>query len=226
MILRLCLDLNVFFSHEYSQAKRIYPSAAGELVGWVESGICPAGPVQLLISWPMIEQWENVLIRHFGMTKIDAEALAGSLAILASDGPALEAPHVVLGSGYVPFATEQEMLSAVMTLKRKSAQSPDQAPLYDAVEDDRIVFLTALAAKADVLVTDNIQDFRRGSYVDFERSDLILITHGSLELVVARPFFVAHWLRAGLLPDAKFVRAHPNDFAIKAAEPISTPGLR
>lgn len=226
MVLRLCLDLNVFFSEQLAQSKRVYPSAASDLVGWVDSGICPAGPVQLIISWPMVEQWGDVLIRHFRVPKHDAETLANSLAVLAMDGPVAEAPHIVLGAGFIPFATEQEMRSAVKRLQDRVAKNPDDVPIYNEVEDDRIVYLTALAAGADVLATDNMKDFRRGNFLEFERDDLIIISHGDREVVVATPFFVSHWLRSGVIPDSRFVHSRPEEFVVKVKDPDSTPGPR
>jgi hypothetical protein len=225
MVLRLCLDLNVFFSEQLTQIKRVYPSAASDLVGWVDSGICPAGPVQLIISWPMVEQWANVLMRHFSVPKLDAETLANSLAILALEGPVSEAPHIVLGAGFIPFATEQEMRIATKGLQDRTAKAIGYIPIYDEIEDDRIVYLTALAARADILVTDNIKDFRRAKFFEFEREDLIIICHGELEVVVAKPFFVAHWLRSGVIPDARFIRSRPEEFTIKERDANSTPGI-
>ncbi len=223
MVLRLCLDLNVFFSEQLAHSRRVYPSAASDLVGWVDSGICPAGPVQLIISSPMVEQWEDVLIRHFRVSKHDAETLANSLAVLAMDGPIAEAPHLVLGAGFIPFATEQDMLSAVKRLQDRATRNPDDTPLSHEVEDDRIVYLTALAAGADVLATDNMTDFRRGNFLEFERDDLIIISHGSREVVVATPFFVAHWLRAGVIPDAAFIHSRPEEFVMKGKAPDTVP---
>lgn len=215
MVLRLCLDLNVFFSEIFSRARRIFPSAASELVDWVDSGSCPAGPVQLIISWPMIEQWESILVRHLGMPRNDAETIANGLAVLAMEGPIPEAPHIVLGSGFVPFATEAEMVTAAKALKGRSARNPESTPLLDEVEEDRIVYLTAIAAGADVLVTDNMKDFRRGDFREFERDDIIIISHGEREVVVATPFFVANWLRSGIAINADFIRSRPAEFVEK-----------
>jgi len=215
MALRLCLDINVFYSEFFSRTKRVFPSSASDLVDWVDSGNCPAGPVQLIISWPMVEQWENVLIRNLKIPKNDAEAIANNLAVLAMDGPISESPHMVLGSGYVPFATEEEIGKAARALKDRQAKDPENPPLYDEVEDDRIVYLTAIVAGADVLVTDNLKDFRRGNFQQFERDDLIVASHGDRSLVVATPFFVAHWLRSGVPITPAFIRSRPDLFIVK-----------
>jgi predicted small metal-binding protein len=212
LIARLCLDINVFYADLASRALRVRPSACSELVEFVLSGASPAGGVQLIISVPMIEQWQNVLERHFAFERRDAEELASILYDIASDGPAALDPLVVIGSGFVPFASEAEVMAAARRHARDAHGASESAKLFDEIEDDRHVLLTALAGLADVLATANLRDFRRYEFLDFGRDDMFVVPTAGHHLVVAKPAFVIHWLRAGITPNWDFVRERSDLF--------------
>src|ERR1700733_13659793 len=96
-IARICLDINVLYADLAGRAFRVRPSASSDLLEYVTSGMSPAGGVQLIISVPMIEQWQNVLRRHFGLPEDKADELSSLLYDYACDGPIPIPPLVVVG---------------------------------------------------------------------------------------------------------------------------------
>lgn len=128
------------------------------LVDAVAAGVCPAGPVQLVISVPMIESWANVLRRHFGFPLAAAEEMAWIARSYAVDGPLGLAPQIVVGSQFVPFERETDMRNAI----RAHSRDDQTEKLFDEISDDRNVLLAALAGRAQLLATANLRDFARG----------------------------------------------------------------
>jgi hypothetical protein len=47
-----------------------------------------------------------------------------------------------------------------------------------------------------------------------ERDNLMLYPFALGHLVIAKPSFVVHWLRLGMVPDANFVAQHPDAFRL------------
>ncbi len=178
------------------------------VVGSVRDGVCPAGPVQLVTSLPIIENYASVLQRRFGYSRIDAEEKAWLLEQYAIDGPMPEHPQLVVGSGYIPFETEAELRAAVDAF----AGSENAAKLFAETQDDRYVLETALAGRADILVTSDINDFNRGQAIQLERTDVLLFPFSGRILVIAKPSFVAFWLRQGVLPNASLVASNADEF--------------
>jgi hypothetical protein len=107
-------------------------------------------------------------------------------------------PHVVIGSGYLAFETEDQLKTAIENL----AASADTTKLFNEVEDDRHVLQTALAGKADILATSDVDDFAKGGATALERTDVVLFPFAGRTLVIAKPSFVAYWIRRGIAPDA------------------------
>ena len=208
---RLCLDINVFFADLLSKKTRRLPTAASQIVQWVDDARFPGGLVQLVVSIPMLEQWQNVLLRHFNVAPEDAATMAEGLYDLSEQGPEGEPPHLVLGSGFLPFASENDM-NAAMQSHAKAQQPGSVKKLFDENEDDRYVLLTALTGCADLLVTTNMNDFRRGVIREFGREDMFVISHAHHDLVVVKPFFAAYWLRQGCVPNAAYVYDNPAIF--------------
>jgi hypothetical protein len=169
---------------------------------------------QLIISVPMLENWANVLQRHFGYTAHDAIEQADVLHAAASDGPLQTDPILVLGADFVPFASEAETVAAAAALavKRTDRSKRGVAPLFDEITDDRHVLLTAIAGRADALVTANIEDFRIRKSIGFPQDEVFVVQAGNAEVVVCKPGFAARLLRNGIVPSAAYLRAH-------AAEP-------
>lgn len=207
-VLRLSLDLNVLYQNQKARDLGIRGTAARMLVDAIRDGTCPAGPVQLVTSVPVIENWADVLRRRFGFTPDEAREKADLLYDYAREGPLPEGPRVVVGAGHVPFGSEHQVQESIRThLLPGNADK-----LFDELADDRNVLLSALAGRADILATSDTDLFTKGDAIVLERKDVVLHPFGGRTLVVANPAFVAYWLRQGIIPDADFVASRPEDF--------------
>lgn len=213
-VVRMGLDLNVLYSDQKARDQGVRGTAARMLVDAVRDGTCPAGPVQLVTSVPVIENWADVLRRRFGYAPDLAREKADLLYDYASQGPLPEGPRIVVGSGHIPFGTEQEVCNAI----RAHSLPRNADKLFDELTDDRNVLLSALAGKADILATSDTDLFRRGSAIALEREDVVLYPFAGQTLVIARPAFVAYWLREGIVPDHAFVAARPDEFRPKPSD--------
>jgi PIN domain len=208
-VLRLAVDINVFVADILAQRRGFRGSAATMIATAVRDGSCPAGPVQLVTSVPIIENYANVLHRHLGYSSEDAEAKAWMLSEYAIDGPVPESPRVVVGAGYIPFETEEQLQQSIT----QQAGTAGTGKLFDEIRDDRYVLETALAGRADILVTGDVHGFSKGSAIKLRRGDIVLFPFGGRRLVIGNPAFVAYWLRQGVIPDEEFVAGRPDEFA-------------
>lgn len=207
--LRLSLDINVLFSDRRARDRNVRGTAASMLVDAVRDGRCPAGPVQLVTSVPVIENWADVMERHLGYDADAAREKADLLYAYAAEGPSGESPQIVVGAGHIPFGTEEQVRQAV----EQHALPNNANRLFDEITDDRHVLLAALAGRADILATSDTDLFSKGA-IRLEREDVVLYPFQGRTLVIARPSFVAHWLRQGIVPDYAYVQANPDDFRI------------
>ena len=187
------------------------PTACSDLVSYPVAGAFPGGVAQLIISVPMIEQWESFLQRHFGYERSLASRIAWLFDDAAREGPLPFSTFLVVGSGFDPFASEQET-EAVMMSEQSRAGGSRTERIFDEIEDDRHVLLTAIAGKADILVTGNMQDFRRGKVLEFDRDDMFVIPAPGHHLVIGTPAFATHLLRQGIVPDWDLVSSRPEEF--------------
>jgi hypothetical protein len=207
-IIRLALDINVFVADVLSFRLGRRNGAATMIVDAVRDGACPAGPVQLITSLPMIETYASVLRRRLDYAAAEADEKAWLLEQYALDGPMPDHPHVTVGCGYIPFETEEQLRQSIEN-HRSDAEA---GKLFHEIQDDRYVLETALAGSANILVTADVDDFARGAAVRFTRKDVLLFPFADRRLVIATPGFAAFWLRQGVVPDAEFVDAHPDEF--------------
>ena len=207
-VIRLTPDINVLIADQLSRRRGLRASAATMIVDAVKDGTCPAGPVQLVISLPMIEAYANVLERRLGYFRTGAEEKAWLLAEYAQAGPMPAQPYLPIGAGFIPFETEEQLRQSIEARQ----QSPDTAKLFHEVQDDRYVLETALAGRADILVTADLDDFVRGPAIRLQRADVVLFPFGDTTLVVAKPSFAAYWLRQGIVPDFAFIAKRPDEF--------------
>jgi hypothetical protein len=196
-VIRLAVDINVWYADLLVSQRGRLGTAARYIADAVRAGVCPAGPVQLIASVPVIENWASVLQRRFGYSLQDANEQAGLLYDYAADGAVGVPPSIVVGSGYVPFADEAAERQAAATKGDK---------LFNEIEDDRHVLLSAIAGDAHILVTSDVDDFNRGSAQSFNgRADVIVYPTAAAGLVIAKPTFVRHWLQQGIVPDANVI---------------------
>lgn len=202
IVARVCLDINVFFAALRGKMKRLTPSAASELVEMALSGQAGESGFQLITSVPLLEAWANSLQRYFDYSRMDAETQAGILHTVASDGPLQISPVLPVGAGFVPYATEQDVLKAAERFARQlDLLAPSQTPpLFDEIADDRHVLLTALAGRADLLVTTNMRDFQIRKAIQFTRDDVLVIPTADHTVVVSKPSFAVSYLRRGVCP--------------------------
>ena len=207
-VIRLTLDINVFIANILSREIGRRNTAARFLVEAVRTGTSPAGPVQLVTSLPIIENYTNVLSRRLGYDAVAAEERAWILREYALEGPTPEHPYVIVGSGYIPFETEEEWRQSIANHLGR----PEADKLFHEIQDDRYVLETALAGRADVLATADMAGFARGPVIQFERNDVLVFPFADRNLVIGTPRFVVYWLSQGVVPDAHFIAEKPKDF--------------
>jgi PIN domain len=206
--IRLALDINVFIADILSTEVRRRNTAASFLVDAVRTGISPAGPVQLVTSLPIIENYANVLTRRLDYDANAAEERAWILQQYALEGPVPDRPYLSVGSGYIPFETEEEWQQSIANhLGRSEANK-----LFHEIQDDRYVLETALVGRADILATADVAGFAKGPAIEFERNDVLLCPFADRALVIGSPRFVVYWLSQGVVPDAQFIADNPKDF--------------
>ncbi len=179
-LLRVCLDLNVWVA-DFLATRRGRRGGSGPwLVDAVRTGTSPAGPLQLVVSFGMLERLGLVLMRALGVDAAAAEAALRAIAGIASLGPAGDHPYAVVGGGVYPIRDEE----------------------------DRHVLEIAVAGGADVLATANLADFDM-AHVEWvaDGSRIRIYTPpGRRPLVIAHPNHVCDWLRTGRVPTADIAR--------------------
>ncbi len=207
-VIRLALDINVFIADILSTHIGRRNTAASFLVEAVRTGTSPAGPVQLVTSLPIIENYANVLTRRFGYDAGAAEERAWILQQYARQGPTPDDPYLSVGSGYIPFETEEECRRSMTNhLGRLEADK-----LFYEIQDDRYVLETALVGRADILATADVAGFAKGPAIQFERNDVLLFPFANRGLVIASPRFVVYWLSQAVVPDAQCIADNSKDF--------------
>ena len=206
--IRLTLDINVFIADILSTEVGRRNTAASFLVEAVRTGTSPAGPVQLVTSLPIIENYANVLSRRLGYGAVAAEERAWILQQYALEGPMPDHPYLSVGGGYIPFETEVEWRRSIADHVGRS----EADKLFHEIQDDRYVLETALVGRADILATADVAGFAKGPAVRFERDDVLLFPFAGRTLVIASPRFVVYWLSQAIVPDAQFIADNPKDF--------------
>lgn len=147
-------------------------TAARRLVAAAASGRCVLGPVQLVVSFGMLDRFEDVLVRALGVDPEAARERRDLVAAFASLGPVGRPSLTLGGTGTVP--------------------------MIDA--EDAHVADTALAGRADWLVTANLRDFVEPSRARLRArrlTDHVAVidgTGGTGRLLVAHPRVAAAWI--------------------------------
>jgi predicted nucleic acid-binding protein len=130
--LRVSLDVNIWVAHQLAVRSGCAGGAATELVNIVLAMECEAGPIQLVMSREMIATLEDVLTR----LNFDSQSISdfsASLILLMRSGPEAFDPYLLPESGR-------------------------HLPMKD--EEDAGVLASAIAARIDLLVTNNLDDFQ------------------------------------------------------------------
>jgi predicted nucleic acid-binding protein len=185
-VFRVCLDVNIFVTDLLGAALG-RNSSSTQLIELVRRGHCSLGPLQLVISWTMLETLRLVLTRKFGHDDHWVGLLVRNIADLADNGAANQAPHILLGG-------------------------TGALPMRDA--EDGTVLDAALAGQADLLVTGDIDDFLNGSKSDLPMEILgyrdgkggkkpaaaCIPRYNEPDLIIGIPQEAIAWLTRGIEP--------------------------
>lgn len=180
--LRVLLDVNVWVANLLSTARGRRGTAVQKIVAMIAVGRWgdEGRAAQLVISHEMLETLEIVLGSR-GVAPDDAAAYADAVMGIMQFGPDELDPYLLLGGR-------------------------EQFAMADA--EDAGVLATAFASRTDLLVTDNLKDFRTG---DAARAETAVVTtssgprqlhalrhrHSGRDLIVAHPLDVIAWLERG-----------------------------
>jgi predicted nucleic acid-binding protein len=174
VIIRLALDVNVWVNHYLSLIRRRTGSAAQQLVASSINGSCRLGEIQPIISYPMLDTLQGVLVRQ-GMPEDLAEVARSTVEAAATDGVVGIPPIAVLG-GRV-------------------------GPVMD--EEDQAVLEMAIAGGADLLVTSNMRDFIPGPRSDIPADVIRRGRDGSPDILIVRHAKLPHGLVIASVPAAR-----------------------
>jgi predicted nucleic acid-binding protein len=172
-------DVNVLVSAQNANRAGRTDTTSQRVLRYLTTGYVHEPPIQLVVSFKMIDTYREVLKRR-GIDDDVVEMAAGALIEIMKNGPRTLDPYIVFGG------------------------TPDPAILD--VEDGSVL-ATAFAAKADVLITDNLADFAVGDCQTYNTS-VVARPDGSTRqlscqihrrpngqsLIVVHPADFAHWI--------------------------------
>ncbi|MEB3336102.1 MAG: PIN domain-containing protein [Leptolyngbyaceae bacterium] len=172
-VLRLCLDLNIWCAALLADFKGRQNTASQILVAIVRQGDCAIAPVQLIISWGMLNRLQKVLEQDLEVSRPTASLYIQTIVAYAQTGASSMQPQLTLGGTGV-------------------------IPVRDA--EDGHVLETAIAGRADVLVTANFKDFvtQETRIILPQRHAVYLSPQHSFHIV--HPYLMMDWLREEQLP--------------------------
>jgi len=98
-VTRICLDLNVWCAGYLAERAGRHGTASQTLVEAARSGQTGRGPLQLVVSWGMLERLKLVLVDQLHFNLSDASALVDAIAGYAHIGPSL----TLGGVGVIPI---------------------------------------------------------------------------------------------------------------------------
>jgi predicted nucleic acid-binding protein len=130
--LRVCLDLNIWCAALLADQKGRQNTASQGLVAIVRQGSCLSLPVQLVISWGMLNRLLKVLVQDLKVSTQTADLYINTIEAYAHLGAMGTSPQLTLGgTGVIPIRDTE----------------------------DAHVLETAIAGKANILITANFKDF-------------------------------------------------------------------
>lgn len=188
--LRICIDVNVWVAFLMAIQNGRKETSAQSIVAVAREMKFGDRPVQLIISLEMSDTLERVLTR-VGFSTARSHDFASSVIDLMKAGPEELDPHLLISGR-------------------------DQLGMHD--REDAGVLATAIAAKADLIVTDNLKDFKtndsetietrtvRSGKVQRRLFCVIVERADGVSVVVAHPVDVVDWLRTGREISAAMVR--------------------
>ncbi|MUG95989.1 PIN domain-containing protein [Scytonema sp. UIC 10036] len=174
-VLRLCLDLNIWCAALLADKKGRQNTASQCLVEIARQGNCVLSPVQLVISWGMLNRLHLVLERSFHIPQLVADGYIDTIRKYAELGPSGVGPHLTLGG------------TGLVTLRDG---------------EDAHVLEAAIAGRAKVLVTGNFKDFISNNDTQIvEMGRHAIHTTATHTLHIAHPEKMMNWLRIREIPD-------------------------
>jgi hypothetical protein len=183
--------VNVWIAHLVALQHEKDAGAASALVRMVEDRTSAAGPVQLAMSWEMLATLERVLDR-LGYSRGNILGASAAVTAMMKAGPEQFDPYLLPEGGRHLLMRDGE---------------------------DARVLASAIAARVDLLITDNLDDF---AIKDAERIDtrmvrrrdrpprqlyaLILERPDGVAIVIAHPIDAVEWLKGGIRPTPHAIR--------------------
>lgn len=172
--LNICVDLNIWVAALFAEAKGRQDTASQSIVAIVRQGSCLSQPVQLIISWGMLTRLRQVLIQKLQVSTSSVELYLDTITAYAQLGALDSSPQLTLGgTGIVPIAD---------------------------IEDAHVLE-TAIAGKAQVLITANFKDFisKDTSVIVQQRHAIHSTPDQSFHIV--HPYLFLEWIRNGSIPE-------------------------
>lgn len=172
--LRVCLDLNIWCAALLADRKGRQNTASQSLVTMVRQGSCLSLPVQLVISWGMLNRLLKVLVQDLKVSTQTADLYISTIAAYAHLGAMGAGPQLTLGGTGV-------------------------IPLRDT--EDAHVLETAIAGKANILITANFKDFiSKDTQVVIPDKHAVYRNPDKHAFQIVHPYLMMDWLRSGQIP--------------------------
>ena len=172
-VLKVCIDLNIWCSALYADKTGRKDTACQTLIKFAKQGCCPLGPIQIIISYGMLDRLRSVLEKKFKIPKLVAVLYTNLIEQYAKLGALQSGPQLILGGGVIPLKD---------------------------VEDSH-VYETALAGQVLILITENFKDFiSKDTHIIIKNRHAVSIT-ANHSFHIAHPFIVLEWIRNNNIPD-------------------------
>lgn len=175
-LIRLCLDLNIWCASLLSDRKGKKNSSSQSLVTIITQGRCEIGLVQLIISWGMINRLRSVLESQLNIPTTLVNSYLSAIVSYTQLGPVYFSPQLTLGGTGVIAISDQE---------------------------DAHVLETAIAGKANILVTVNFKDFISNDTRIIQPDRHLIYTIPNHAFHIIHPDLMMEWLRQGIIPDVE-----------------------
>jgi predicted nucleic acid-binding protein len=174
-VLRVCLDLNIWCAALLADRKGRQNTASQSLVAMVRQGSCLSLPVQLVISWGMLNRLQKVLVQDLNVSTQTAELYISTIAAYARLGAMGASPQLTLGgTGVIPIRDTE----------------------------DAHVLETTIAGRANLLITANFKDFiSKDTQVVIPDRHAVYRSPDEHAFQIVHPYLMMDWMRSGQIPD-------------------------
>jgi predicted nucleic acid-binding protein len=173
--LRVCLDFNIWCAALLADRKGRQNTASQSLVAMVRQGSCLSSPVQIVISWRMLNRFLKVLVQDLNVSTQTAELSIGSIAAYAHLGAMGASPQLTLGGMGVILLRDAE---------------------------DAHVLKTAIAGRANILITANFKDFvSKDAQVVIPSRHAVYRSPNDHTFPIVHPYLMMDWMQSGQIPD-------------------------